>query len=263
MLNFCSLYSGSTGNSLFIESENTKLLIDAGVSGKKIIDGLISINSSINYIDGILVTHEHSDHITSIGTLSKKYNIPVYATKKTWSALGAQKEYIKKENRKLFNMCEKFEINDFKIFPFSTPHDAIDSCGFNIYKDNVKISIATDLGHVTNKIYNYLENSLLVFLESNYEPELLKYSSYPFIIKKRIASNDGHLSNIDAAKTILKLIPSGLKTIFLGHLSRENNFPELVKKTIINELLENNYDINSLSLNIARLDTPSKLIKIS
>lgn len=262
MLNFCSLYSSSAGNSLFVESENTKLLIDAGVSGKKIINGLNSINSSIENIDAILVTHEHSDHIQSVGTLSKKYNIPVYATKKTWNAFGNQKEYIKSENQKIFNVDENFEVNDLKISAFSTPHDAADPCGFNIYKNNIKISIATDLGSVTNNIYKCLENSSFLFLESNYEPELLKYSSYPFLLKKRISGNNGHLSNIDAAKTISKLISTELKNVFLGHLSKENNFPELAHKIMVNELLLNNCDISTLSLNVANREAPSSLVEI-
>ena len=263
MLKFSSLYSGSTGNSLYIESNNTRLLVDAGVSGKKIVDGLNTINSSINCIDGILVTHEHSDHVASIGILSKKYNIPVYASKKTWSKLEKQKSQIKEENQKYFNIEEKFNINDIDIFPFSTPHDAIDPCGFNLYNKKTKISIATDLGHVTNKIYGYLEESSLVMLESNYEPDILKYSSYPQILKNRILSNYGHLANIDAAKTICKLTVSGLNNIFLGHLSRENNFPELVYKITMNELEENNCKLQQINLNIASRDTPSELVHVT
>ena len=260
MLNFCSLYSGSTGNSLFVENENTRLLIDAGVSGKKIVDGLNTINSSINCIDGILITHEHSDHILSIGTLSKKYNIPVYASKKTWTKLSTQKEKILKENQKIFNIDEKFEINDLTILPFSIPHDAIEPCGFNIYNKNSKISIATDLGHITSKIYNHLEGSSFTFLESNYEPDLLKYSSYPYILKQRISGDIGHLSNMDAAKIVTKLIPNGLKNLFLGHLSKENNFPELVSKIMSNTLLENSLSLDSLT--VASRAKPSEVFKM-
>lgn len=128
MLKFCSLYSGSTGNSLFVESNNAKILVDSGVSAKKIVDGLSSINVDINDIDAVLVTHEHSDHVQSLGTISKKYNIPVYANRKTWDSMKVQADKIDACNVKYFNNDEDFEINDFVIHPFSIPHDASDPC---------------------------------------------------------------------------------------------------------------------------------------
>ena len=152
MLKFCSLYSGSTGNSLLIHSENTNILIDAGVSAKKITEALTLLDVNFKDISAILVTHEHSDHVQGLGTLSKKFDIPVFATKKTWDAMPKQKEKISDVNQKFFNISENFEIGDLKINSFKTPHDAADSCGFTISKNNSKISIATDLGHMTTPI---------------------------------------------------------------------------------------------------------------
>ena len=180
MLKFCSLYSGSTGNSLLVQSENTNLLIDAGVSGKKIIEALNKFSIDISSISAILVTHEHSDHVKSIGTLSKKYNIPVFANKETWDAMPKEKEKISFENQKVFSISQAFSILDLDILAFSIPHDAANPCGFNIFNRNAKISIATDLGHITSDIMHSLENSKFVLLESNYDPEVLRCSSYPY-----------------------------------------------------------------------------------
>ena len=209
MFNFCSLYSGSSGNSLFVESENTKLLVDAGVSSKKIEEALANLEIDPTSIDGILITHEHSDHVQGLGTFAKKFNLPVFVNEKTLDAMPKQKEKISEKNIKLFNINEKFEIGDLKVKPFSIPHDAANPCGFNIFKDDKKISIATDIGHMTNGILKNLEDSIFIMLESNYDPEVLKYSKYPYQLKTRIAGPDGHLSNELAGKTISYLLNSG------------------------------------------------------
>ena len=262
MLNFCSLYSGSSGNSLFIETENTKLLVDAGVSCKKIEKALEDINVDISSLDGILITHEHTDHVQGLGTLSRKFDLPVFVNQKTLDSMPKQKDKISEKNINIFNTNEKFEIKDLKFLPFSIPHDAADPCGFNIYKDNKKLSIATDIGHINNNILKNLEESLFVMLESNYDPNVLRCSPYPFALKNRISSSTGHLSNEMAGKTISHLLDSGLKEAMLGHLSKESNFPELAYQTVLDELISNNYDENSFSLNVASRDEHSKVIKI-
>lgn len=262
MLNFCSLYSGSSGNSLFVETKNTKLLIDAGVSCKRIENALNDININPNSLDGILVTHEHSDHVQGLGTLSRKFDLPVFVNQETLDAMPKQKDKIPEKNIKTFKVREKFEIGDLLINPFSIPHDAANPCGFNIYKGDKKISIATDIGHMTNYILKNLEESLFVMLESNYDPEVLRCSSYPFSLKSRIAGPTGHLPNEMAGKTISYLLKSGLKTAMLGHLSKESNFPELAYQTVLDELISSNYDENSLSLSVASRDVHSKVIKL-
>lgn len=263
MLNFCSLYSGSSGNSLFVQTENTNLLIDAGVSCKKIENALYDLNINPNEIDGILVTHEHTDHVQGLGTLSKKFDLPVFVNSETLDAMPKQKDKISEKNIKDFKINNKFSINDLEINPFSIPHDAANPCGFNISKDSKKISIATDIGHMNTNILKQLEESLFILLESNYDPEVLKYSSYPFVLKSRIAGPTGHLSNELAGKTISHLLNSGLKKAMLGHLSKESNFPELAYKTVVEELMENNYDENSISLSVASRDLHSPLLSIT
>ena len=262
MFNFCSLYSGSSGNSLFVETKNTKLLIDAGVSCKKIENALNDINVDPSTIDGILITHEHSDHVQGLGTLSKKFDLPVFVNQETLDAMPKQRDKISEKNIKTFKVTDKFSVGDLDIKPFSIPHDAANPCGFNIFKDDKKISIATDIGHMTNDILRNLEESLFIMLEANYDPEVLRCSSYPFRLKSRIAGPTGHLPNEMAGKTISHLLKSGLKNAMLGHLSKESNFPELAYQTVVDELISNNYNLDSLTLSVASRDIHSKIIGI-
>ncbi len=263
MIKFCSIFSGSSGNCLFINSNHTKLLIDAGVSCKKIGEGLTEIGESIADIDAILVTHEHSDHVQSIGTISQKFNIPVYANIETWNAMEKQRNKIDQNNIYTFKNDQDFKLNDLTIHPFSTPHDAANPCGFNIHDGSKRLSIATDLGHMNNDLISELYNSSFVFLESNYDPEILKVSKYPFPLKQRISGPNGHLSNSSAGKTISNLLlKKDLKEVMLGHLSKENNFPELAYQTVANELIENNSDLNTIRLSVANRYSPSKIVNI-
>ena len=263
MLEFCSLYSGSSGNSLLVKTENTNILIDAGVSSKKIETALNSIDIDPSSLDGILITHEHTDHVQGLGTFAKKYDLPVFVNQKTLDAMPKQKEKISEKNINLIKIEEKFEIKDLKIKPFAIPHDAVNPCGFNIFKDNRKISIATDIGHMSNGIIKNLEDSLFILLEANYDPEVLMCSKYPYQLKTRIAGPTGHLSNEMAGKTISYLLKSGLKQAMLGHLSKESNFPELAYKTVVEQLEKSNFSEASISLNVANRISPSCFINIS
>ena len=262
MLNFCSLYSGSSGNCLFVESENTKLLIDAGVSLKKIEKGLEEINISSSSLDGILVTHEHTDHIQSLGNLSKKFNLPVFANSETFDAMPKQTDKISEENINKIKINKKFCINDIEINSFSIPHDAANPCGFILTCGNDKISIATDIGHMTTDIVKNLEGSKFILIESNYDLEVLKYSKYPFKLKQRIAGPEGHLQNEDAGKVINYLIHDNLQSAMLGHLSKETNFPELAYQTVANEIISAGTDISKIKLSVASRDNVGNMIHI-
>ena len=215
MLKFCSLYSGSSGNSLLVESNSTKILVDCGVSGKKIVTALANLEVDITDIDAILVTHEHLDHVQSLGTISKKYDIPVFANFETWNAMPTQREKIDNKNRNYFINNTEFQIGNLQIFPFSTPHDAANPCAFSIVSGDKKLSIATDLGHIEQTIFENLKGSSFILLESNYDSEVLKMSSYPYSLKQRIAGPKGHLSNNDAGQTISALIYKDLKEVML------------------------------------------------
>ena len=253
MFKFCNLYSGSSGNSSLVESDNAKILVDCGTSCKKISEALDSL-------DGILVTHEHLDHIKGLSVISKKYHIPVYINEETFNNLGIDTSII---DKKYFVNNENFSIKDLLIHPFSIPHDAANPCGFSISNGTNKISIATDIGHMNNSIIDNLAGSSFILLESNYETELLKYSRYPYSLKKRILGPNGHLSNEDAGKTISVLAKNGVSNIALGHLSKENNFPELAYKTVLENIINNKIDSNNLSISVAHRDKPDNMIEIA
>lgn len=262
MFKFCSLFSGSSGNSLFVQTDTTKLLIDCGESAKKIVNSLSEIDINIEDINAILITHEHIDHVKALGTISKKYNIPVYTNIETLNAMPEQKNKINNDNIHIFDFSNDFFIGDLRIHPFSIPHDAANPCGFNIYNNEKKISIATDIGHITPEIITNLENSIFLMLESNYDPNILKCSPYPYHLKERISGPYGHLSNSVAGQTISHLLTTGLKTAMLGHLSKENNFPELAYKTVMEEIIYNNHTENSINLSVATRFNHSPIIEI-
>lgn len=262
MFKFCSLYSGSSGNSLLVESSHSKILIDCGVSSKKIEQALTSMEISPSSIDAILVTHEHSDHVKGLSTFCSKFDIPVFSTVETFDNMEKITSKISTNKLNYFKIDEKFSIGDLEILPFSVPHDAANPCGFNIFNDDKKISIATDIGHMNSYILKKLEGSSFLLLESNYDKEVLKCCSYPFNLKSRISGPTGHLSNDMAGKTISYLLKNGLKTAMLGHLSKESNFPELAYKTTISEILSNGIDENSFNISVASRDIPGKLITI-
>lgn len=262
MFNFCSLFSGSSGNSSLVQTDTTKILIDCGESAKKIVNSLLEINVNIENINAILITHEHIDHVKSLGTLSKKYNIPVYTNLETLNAMPEQKNKININNIHFFDFSNDFYIGDLKIHPFHIPHDAANPCGFNIYNNRKKISIATDIGHITPEIITNLEHSTFLLLESNYDPNILKCSQYPYHLKERIAGPYGHLSNSSAGQTISHLLNTGLKNVMLGHLSKENNFPELAYKTVMEELIYNNNTENSIKISVATRYNHSQIIEI-
>lgn len=217
---------------------------------------------SASNLDGLIVTHEHVDHIQSVGNLSKKFNIPVFATSQTFDAMPKQSEKIADSNKKNINIDEKFSVGDIDILPFSIPHDAANPCGYTLFSDNKKISIATDIGHMNNDILKHIDGSEFILLEANYDPEVLKYTKYPFKLKSRIAGPTGHLSNKVAGQTINYLIKSGLKNAILGHLSKESNFPELAYQTVLDELISNGTNLDNFNLSIASRDLPGNLIHI-
>ena len=157
---------------------------------------------------------------------------------------------------------EKFKIGNLTIHPFSISHDAANPCGFSISNGKKQMSIATDLGYVSKEVSNALENSSFVLLESNYDPEILKFSRYPYSLKKRISGEFGHLSNGDAAKLVVQLAKKNLNTVMLGHLSKENNFPELAYKTVADELIDAKIDASTIKLSVASRNTPSQIINI-
>ena len=256
----CSIASGSSGNCIYIESGKAKLLIDAGLSGKRITQGLQQIGVDGRDLDGILITHDHSDHVKGVGILSRKYDIPIYVNPATWEEIKEKMGKIKAENIQYFESNTSFTIKDFHVESFSTSHDACDSVGFSLYGNNKKMSIATDLGYINKDILNRLTGSDMVILEANHDEEMLKVGPYPWYLKQRILGEQGHLSNECAGRALVKLIEKGLKKVLLAHLSKENNFPELAYQTVYNILKENTIIANKdILLDVASRDQISPL----
>jgi len=238
MIKFCSLLSGSSGNAIFFRKDNTKILIDAGLSGKKIAQALASIGESPTELNAILISHEHIDHIKGAGILSRRYNIPIYANAGTWQSMKDMIGSVASENIGVFDTGCEFEIGDVCVKSFPIPHDAAEPVGFNLFAENKKVTIATDIGHVNKTLVSCLELSDLILLESNHDTEMLKVGSYPWPLKQRIAGGLGHLSNDMAGKVACYLAQKGTRRFLLGHLSQENNFPELAYQTVYNALCE-------------------------
>lgn len=236
MINFCTLFSGSSGNCTFITNQNIRILVDAGKSGSTIQSSLKNIGQNIEDIDAILVTHEHVDHIRGIGILSRKYNIPVYANSNTWDAMRGIIGQINQENVKTFDTNKTFEVGNIGVKAFDIPHDAAEPVGYNFHIGSKKVTTATDVGHVNDKLFENLKNSDVLLIESNHDIEMVKVSKYPYFLKQRILGKHGHLSNESAGNLVCDLIEHGISRVLLGHLSRENNFPELCYQTVANIL---------------------------
>ncbi len=260
---FCSLYSGSSGNSIFVSSGTSNILIDAGLPGKKIDEALISIGKKPSEIDGIFITHEHSDHIKGAGVLSRKYDIPIYANDKTWLAMEKSLGKIKEHNIKIMDRRTTVDIGDLTIKSFVIPHDAICPVGYTVINNNKQVSVATDFGTFTDEIYSNIKDSEVILLESNHDVNMLKYGPYPYTLKRRILSEIGHLSNEDCGKAILDIAKCGKgKKILLGHLSNTNNNPDLAFQTSLSAIQEKGIiQGEDIILSMANRNSPSEYIE--
>ena len=226
-----NLGSGSKGNATLVASETTKILIDAGLPISEIETKLIYLGVSPQNINGILVTHEHGDHIKSVGMFSKKYGTPVFAHANEWESLNLKTKGIAEENKQSF-LDDDFYIGDLTISSFKLSHDATMCVGYSVFCDGAKFSIATDLGVCPASVVEKLKGSNVVLLEANHDERLLANNeNYPYILKRRILSSKGHLSNRASADVISQLV-GGTSQIILGHLSEENNSPSLAYNSI-------------------------------
>lgn len=230
-LRFSPLFSGSSGNAIYVGCDDAHLLVDAGMSGARIVQEMQKVGVDPNRLNGILVTHEHSDHIKGIGILSRKFDLPIFATEGTWQGMSNKIGAIASKNICIFEPGQDFFMGSINITGFSTPHDALQPVGYTFDLRGARLSIATDMGCIKDSWYKYVCGSDAVLLESNYDPDMLKAGAYPFDLKKRILSRKGHLSNEDAGIVAAELVKKGAKQIILGHLSKENNFPELAMRT--------------------------------
>jgi len=263
-IRFCALSSGSSGNCLFVSTGKTTMLVDAGLSGRRIQGLMKEIGASPGSVDAILVTHEHIDHIGGVGVLSRRFNIPVYANLPTWRAMTDRIGDVSLKNTREFYTNKDFCIDDVWIKPYPISHDAADPVGFTFCTENTKIAIANDLGCVTPEVQRELKGSSFVMLESNHDTEMLRMGSYPWHLKRRIAGDRGHLSNGDAGDALIKLAGGTVKAVLLGHLSRENNYPLLALETVKGILIQQGIDVGrEMNIDLSFRDKISRVYTIT
>ena len=265
-MRFCSIASGSSGNCIYVGSDNTHVLVDIGISGKKMETGLNNLELTGRDLDGILITHEHSDHIKGLGVISRKYGIPIYATGGTvdammrTNALGKIPEGIFHEIRE----DESFMINDLKVNPFTIPHDAAQPVGYRLEHDGHSVGIATDLGKYDEYTVNHLKNVNAMVLESNHDVHMLEVGPYPYPLKRRVLGDKGHLSNELSGRLLCDILHDNIKRVFLGHLSKENNYEQLAYETVKLEIaLGNNpYKGDEIPIAVAKRECMSEIVCI-
>ena len=233
------LASGSKGNAVFVEMDGTRLLLDAGISATKIKKGLLGIGVEPSSLDGVLITHEHRDHVAGLPTLCKWYHLPIFTRSGTMEHMVCR-EKIPME---CFHAIEgDFQVGRVTIVPFNLPHDAADPVGYRIEGSETCV-VATDLGFVTSSVQAALEGADVMVLEANHDPGMLRQGSYPWPLKRRILSNRGHLANSDAAWALARLHRRP-RQVFLAHLSEENNRPELAQETVQSILARQGVEIS-------------------
>ncbi|HML35834.1 MAG TPA: MBL fold metallo-hydrolase [Bacillota bacterium] len=262
-LSFCSFSSGSSGNCYLVKSETTAILVDAGISGKKIYEGLEMTATPKEQLAALLITHEHADHTKSIRTLMKKEKtLKAYANAMTWEQIDAQ---ICEEQKETFKTGETFSIGDITVKTFRVSHDAAEPVGYTFSSGGKQISIVTDTGCMSEEIISEIKEADILILEANHDVDMLKVGRYPWFLKQRVLGEEGHLSNEAAGETILRLLSENDKErrVLLAHLSRENNFPEMAYQTVKNILEEADFYIGKqLELNTIIRDEISLVYEI-
>lgn len=257
---FFSLASGSSGNCYYLGTPEYGILIDAGISVRTIKKVLKDRSIDLSQIMGVLVTHDHADHIKTVGYLGEKLNIPVYSTEGVHKGIEKSRyvEETLNASKRIIEKEKPFKIKDFEITAFSVPHDSTDSVGYHIVCGDQRFTIATDVGHITDTVGKYICMANHLVLEANYDEEMLKYGTYPPFLKERVASPTGHLSNRDAAEFLATHYTPELKDIWLCHLSRDNNHPELAHKTVDIRLFEEGIRVGKdVQLVALKRSTPS------
>ena len=265
-MRFCPIASGSSGNCIYVGSDNTHLLIDAGISGKRIDSGINSLELSGLDIDGILITHEHVDHIAGLGVILRKYHIPVYATFNTIEAIKNYKS-LGKVDEELFHPIlsdEVFNIKDISVKAMKTSHDAIDPVAYTLSCGDKKVAVATDMGTYSQYTVENLKELDAILLEANHDVRMLQVGPYPYQLKRRILGDSGHLSNETSGRLLADIAHDNLKKVILGHLSKENNMPELAYETVRVEIemADNKYRANDFDISVAKRDDISDVIYI-
>ncbi|QAS52912.1 MBL fold metallo-hydrolase [Halobacillus litoralis] len=244
-LKFSVLASGSTGNAFYIESGEEKILIDAGLSGKKIEGLLEQVNVDPHSLSRILVTHEHSDHIKGLGIMARRYHLPIYANEKTWDAMEGQLGKLSLDQKFHFSMEETQTFGGIDVESFAVSHDAADPMFFTFHQDGKKVALVTDLGYVSERIKKTVEGADAYIFESNHDVSMLRMGRYPWNVKRRILGDSGHVSNEDCALALTDVITDQTKRIYLAHLSLDNNMKDLAHMSVKNVLEERGFELGT------------------
>lgn len=255
-MRLCSIASGSSGNCIYVGSEATHLLVDIGISGKRAEGGLHELELTGRDIDGILITHEHADHIQGLGVIARKYGMPIYATRGTIAAIQACSS-LGNIDSSLFREVQedkRFTIKDLTINPMRISHDAAQPVGYRIGYGNRRVAICTDLGTYNDYTVECLKGMDALLLEANHDVNMLQVGPYPYYLKQRILGDRGHLSNENSGRLLCRILHDNLKTVLLGHLSKENNLPELAFESVRMEIAmgDNEYKAGDFDIRVAR-----------
>ncbi len=266
-MRLCSIASGSSGNCIYVGSDTTHLLVDAGISKKRTEEGLAQIDVSLQDMDGILITHEHTDHIGGLGVVSRKYHIPIYATQKTIEAI-LKSTTVGKIEPELFQVVradEPFMIKDIKCNPMRISHDAAEPVAYRFKCGSKQVAVATDMGTYNDYTVECLRGMDALLLEANHDVHMLQVGPYPYPLKQRILGDRGHLSNERSGQLLSRLLHDKLQTIVLGHLSQENNLPELAYETVRLEINMEDcpYKADDFRIMVAKRSKPSQPIVIA
>lgn len=262
-LTFSVLASGSSGNAMYIETAKTKLLIDAGLSGKKLEQLLTKAACDPSELDGIIVTHEHSDHIKGLGVMARRYKLPVYANEKTWAAMEPLVGTIAADQKFHFSQSSTKAFSDLDIQSFPVSHDAADPMFFAFHHEGRKLVLATDMGYVSDTVKGVIQNADMMVFESNHDMNMLRMGRYPWSVKRRILGDSGHVSNEDAAYALCDVIGERTKRIYLAHLSKDNNMKELARMTAEQILKEKGHGVGE-SVHLFDTDpiTPTSIVTL-
>ena len=264
-MRLASIASGSSGNCIYVGSENHHLLIDAGIAGKRVTAGVEALGVKAEELEGILVTHEHSDHIKGLGVLARKYHLPIYGTAATLDYIQ-QSANLGKFPEGLFHAVDKetdFTLGDLTIHPFAIPHDAADPVAYRISCGEKRTAVVTDLGEYDERILGELKNLDAVLVEANHDIRMLQVGPYPYYLKQRILGDHGHLCNEAAGQLLNTILHDHMKAVFLGHLSKENNYPDLALETVKMEINvgEGPYKASDFPIRVAARDRMSPCVE--
>lgn len=256
-MKIASIASGSNGNCYYLEDDNDVILVDAGISARQIVQRMANIGLSMSKVRGVFISHEHADHVRGVDVLSRKYSIPVFITQKTYSSYG---KIIKDSLLNFFSPGKQVKIGNIHVNSFLKAHDAAEPCSFSVSSENRNVAVMTDIGLKCYNVIAHIKDADAIFLESNYDDDMLKTGHYPAFLKARISSDLGHLSNKQAGLIALEHASPRLKHVFLSHISENNNTPELAFHTF-NNLITQRIDLKP-ELLIASRHKESSLVSL-